>query len=232
MASGRKTKFSDCYQAPRRATGSGAKSGDIVRKRRNVPESRQKYGAPSNKKETLSKLAEQRLEREKLRDLREKVASRNKNEFRYGYYSVDSNMRKNIAMDEDELKKLLRYVDYEIRKCEARQRETTVRGLSKRTVFDDDGNARSSESVMAETNHQALLQLIKEEEENGESSSYDSDEDGTETSDGSSEFDGSSFAESEDAPSVDEQEEYFNTLLEKRGEIVKKLQKIKGGKKK
>lgn len=102
---------------------SRAASGNAQeRRKRTVPEARMKVGKPESKKELLARLASERAEQEKEKRLRASVAAKSSNEFHFEYYSMGPDMRKNVLMTKDELRKVLKYVDSEISRSENKQR--------------------------------------------------------------------------------------------------------------
>lgn len=250
MASNRKAGFKNegarNDKFPRGGRSSGA---DIIRKRRAVPEERKKYGAPEAKKELLTRLASERKEQEHLRELKEKVASKNGKEFRFGYYTVKSDMRKNVAMCEDDLKKLLKYVDSEIKRCEARIQHAGVAKvqMSKHIKFDSsddndskaeaqsevsdaesgcserDATADSSTDNSAEESDSNTEDSLEKERSSNESESIESETDGLLSAKSHN-----SDSECEAECSIEaEYDEYYNELLVKRKNVIEKIAKLK-----
>ncbi|ELA42014.1 uncharacterized protein VICG_00861 [Vittaforma corneae ATCC 50505] len=86
--------------------------------RRSVPETRKKYGKPETKKEALERLKKERESREARATMIREIQSRNKDEFYFSFYSLDKNMIKRTVITQDELTKILKYIDSEILRCE------------------------------------------------------------------------------------------------------------------
>lgn len=108
---------------------------------RDVPKHRRKFGKQETKKEMLLRLKEEREIKEKKNKLVKEVEEKNKDEFHFGYYSVNKNMTKKIEHTKDELKKTLKYVESEIKRVE---KNVTIsfkkEKLNNKVVFSDDGD--------------------------------------------------------------------------------------------
>lgn len=87
-------------------------------KKRTVPDTRKKYGAPESKKEMLLRQKKERETRETKLRMVDDIRSKNKDEFHFSYHSVGKSMLKRVSISLDELKKTLKYVDCEILRCE------------------------------------------------------------------------------------------------------------------
>lgn len=186
-------------------TGEFPSTGDgqsIRRKKRGVPESRRKYGKPESKKELLARLSRERAEKERERQMVKQASLKNPSEFHFGFYSHKPGMLKSRSMSRDELTKMLRYVDCEIKRCNSvLQRGISKVRVNKHTRFADDGTP--AESVCDEGMH------ADTEPAHGESADTESDP---------------------AQPETEEQktyEDYLRELREKRDEITAKLSKNK-----
>lgn len=138
-------------------------------KSRTVEKQRRKYGKPENKKETLERLKLEREKRENKIKMIQEIKNKNKDEFHFSYYSINKNMVKKISIDKEELKKMLKYVDSEILRCERILEERiTKMNKNKHIVFTDDGeNEEKIEPVkVSKTEYENYLEeLIKKRSE-------------------------------------------------------------------
>jgi hypothetical protein len=80
--------------------------------------SRTKYGKVETRRELLERLKNDRNEFNKIKEMKNTIESKNKNEFHFGYYSVEKNMLKIKKIKIDELNKKLKLVDFEIKRSE------------------------------------------------------------------------------------------------------------------
>lgn len=150
------------------------------RSRRGVPKARRKYGRPETKKDALERLRREREVREMKTSMIRDIRFKNKDEFHFSFYSVDKNMTRRTAVSQEELTRILRYIDSEILRCE-RILENAVR---------------------AKPNNRHIK--------------FDVDEAVGEASE-----------EPEITPTSNEYEEYIQDLMEKRKDVVGKLNKLK-----
>lgn len=79
---------------------------------------RAKYGKPETKQELLQRLKKEKLDLETKSKLTNQIENKNKNEFHFGFYSVNKNMVKVKKLKLDEMKRALKYIDSEIKRCE------------------------------------------------------------------------------------------------------------------
>lgn len=114
-------------------------------KKRNVPENRRKYGKPEDKKEARERLKKEAVDREKKLQMIEDIRNKNPDEFHFSYYSMNRSMTKRTVLDKEELKKILKYIDSEIKRCEKIIENTMKsRRINKHIRFDE---SKAEESV-------------------------------------------------------------------------------------
>lgn len=109
--------------------------------RRKVPSNRKKFGKPETKKEMLNRLKEERNIKENKSKIIKEIKEKNKDEFHFGFYSVNKNMIKKIEFTKDELKKTLKYVESEIKRVEGNLESNYKKEkINKKIIFSDSEN--------------------------------------------------------------------------------------------
>ena len=105
---------------------------------------RAKYGKPESKQELMQRLKKERTDLESTKKLIEQIKSKNKNEFHFGFYSVNKNMVKITKLKLDEMKKALKYVDSEIKRVENKLETGMTFNKKSHLIFDSKTAASSS----------------------------------------------------------------------------------------
>lgn len=97
---------------------------------------RAKYGKPETKQELLQRLKKEKLDLETKSKLTNQIENKNKNEFHFGFYSVNKNMVKVKKLKLDEMKRALKYIDSEIKRCENKIESIMPFNKKKLIIFD------------------------------------------------------------------------------------------------
>lgn len=122
----------------------GADGQPARRKRRGVPELRKRHGAPESRKELLARLARERAERDEARAAAREASLKNPGEFRFSFYS--KNAPKSRDAESDELRRMLRYVDCEIKRCSSRLQCGMAETKASRHIKFADSSSGAAES--------------------------------------------------------------------------------------
>jgi len=132
-------------------------------KKRSIQATRRKYGSPENKKEALARLREEREKRELKASMLKSIREKNSDEFHFAYKSVGKSMVKKTNMKKDELKKMLKYIDCEIKRAENSIKSSfkNVR-INKKTVFDENGQRDEiKQTDVSKTEYESYLEELK-----------------------------------------------------------------------
>lgn len=136
--------------------------------RRAVPNVRKKYGTPEKKKEALIRLKKEREVRERKSLMKKEIREKNKDEFHFSFHTLNKNMIKKTDLDEDQLKKTLRYAESEIARCK-RILEMSMKPSAGRHVKFSDGENHDvtvkSESPKQNEYEEYILELIEKTKE-------------------------------------------------------------------
>lgn len=134
---------------------------------------RAKYGKPETRKELMQRLKNERADLETRKNLAEQVKSKNKDEFHFGFYSVNKNMVKTKKLKMEELKKALKYVDSEINRCENKIQSTMPFFRKQNLIFDSKVKSSSKEeptveelSIYIEQMKEKRKEIVEKIEEN------------------------------------------------------------------
>lgn len=132
-------------------------------KKRSIQATRRKYGSPENKKEALARLREEREKRELKASMLKSIRGKNGDEFHFAYNSVSNSMVKRTNMKKDELKKMLKYID-----CEIKRAENSIKSsfrsarINKKIVFDEKGQRdETKQTSVSKTEYESYLEELK-----------------------------------------------------------------------
>lgn len=110
----------------------------FTQKKRSIPEARKKYGIPENKETSLKRQKREREERENRANMEKSVKEKNPEEYHFAYHSVNKNMVKKHYLTVDELKRILKYIDSEIIRIEAKIESFIKKpAINNKIVFSD-----------------------------------------------------------------------------------------------
>lgn len=120
---------------------------------------RAKYGEPETRKDLMLRLKNERADLEKRKVLAEQIKSKNKDEFHFAFHNISKNMVKNKKLKLDELKKTLKYVDNEIKRCERKMEATMDNFNDRHLIFDGAVKIKKS---LAEPSRSELKSYVEE----------------------------------------------------------------------
>lgn len=131
-------------------------------KKRAVPETRRKYGAPESKKSMLLRQKKEREHREAKARMADDIRSKNRNEFHFSYHTVGKNMVKRVGISLDELRKTLKYVDSEILRCERKLQSSLSPLTGKHTRLLDSGAASTLAKIPSSKEFEEYIETLKQ----------------------------------------------------------------------